>query len=140
MVLTALALTAGGLVVSVYLLVEHLTAGSTLACPETTAVNCARVTTSEQATVIGVPWAALGVLYFAVLLALVTPAAWGTTASVVHRARLALATVGALSVLYLIFVELFIVNAICLWCTFVHIITLGLFGLIAVATARWRIE
>jgi uncharacterized membrane protein len=33
-------------------------------------------------------------------------------------------------VLYLIYTELFTLNAICLWCTSVHIITILLFALI----------
>jgi uncharacterized membrane protein len=38
--------------------------------------------------------------------------------------------VGALTVLYLVWVELFRVNAICLWCTAVHVVTLSLFAVV----------
>ena len=38
--------------------------------------------------------------------------------------------VGVATALYLVYVELFEVDAICLWCTAVHVVTLVLFGLL----------
>ncbi len=38
-------------------------------------------------------------------------------------------------VAYLVYTELFTLDAICLWCTAVHVITLGLFAVIALGTA-----
>jgi uncharacterized membrane protein len=43
--------------------------------------------------------------------------------------------VGMVFVLYLIYTELFTLNAICLWCTSVHVITFLLFGLIVFSVA-----
>ncbi|MBO0808979.1 MAG: hypothetical protein J2P32_11850, partial [Actinobacteria bacterium] len=40
-------------------------------------------------------------------------------------------------VIYLIYVELFVVNAICLWCTSVHVITFVLFCLVVTSAALW---
>jgi uncharacterized membrane protein len=40
-----------------------------------------------------------------------------------------------LFVLYLIYTELFTLDAICLWCTTVHVITFLLFGLIVFSAA-----
>lgn len=40
-----------------------------------------------------------------------------------------------MSVLFLLSVELFIVNAICLWCTAVHVLTIALFAVIALGAA-----
>jgi uncharacterized membrane protein len=40
-----------------------------------------------------------------------------------------------LFVLYLIYTELFTLDAICLWCTSVHVITFLLFGLIVFSAA-----
>jgi uncharacterized membrane protein len=48
----------------------------------------------------------------------------------VHWARLASVIVGIVFVLYLIWAELFRINAICLYCTGVHILTFILFALI----------
>jgi uncharacterized membrane protein len=42
--------------------------------------------------------------------------------------RLAGVVVGTLMVLWLVYVEIFEVDAICLWCTGVHLITLLLLG------------
>ncbi len=130
-----LAVAAVGLAVSVYLTVEHFTASTTLACPETGAVNCQRVTTSAQSVVLGIPVAVLGVVFFTAALLAGLPVAWSSPATAVRRGRLALAAVGAVSVLYLVWVELFVVDAVCLWCTVVHLAALGLFGIVVLATA-----
>jgi uncharacterized membrane protein len=53
----------------------------------------------------------------------------------VHRARLAAVTAGAVFVLYLVWVELFRVDAICLWCTAVHVLAVALFAVVALASA-----
>jgi uncharacterized membrane protein len=116
-----------GLVIAAYLTVEHFTSSTTLACPETGAINCAKVTSSSYATVAGVPVAVLGLVYFVAMVLLCMPRAWRSSSPWVAPARAAAACVGAVSVLYLVWVELFRVNAICLWCTAVHVLTLALF-------------
>jgi uncharacterized membrane protein len=115
-----------GLVVAGYLTVEHFSSSATLACPESATINCAKVTTSQWSHVLGIPVALLGLLYFVGMLALCCPPAWRIVA--LDRVRIAAAALGVLSVLYLIWIELFRVDAICIWCTAVHICTLGLFG------------
>jgi uncharacterized membrane protein len=47
----------------------------------------------------------------------------------------AMAAAGVAFVLYLVFAELFLIDAICLWCTVVHALALGLFGVVVLATA-----
>jgi len=37
--------------------------------------------------------------------------------------------------LYLLWAELFQLDAICLWCTAIHVLTVALFGVIAIGTA-----
>jgi uncharacterized membrane protein len=49
---------------------------------------------------------------------------------VLRWARLGSLIVGVVFVLYLIYTELFILDAICLWCTSIHIITFLLFALV----------
>ena len=44
-------------------------------------------------------------------------------------------TTGVTLVLYLIWTELFRINAICLWCTAVHILTIALFTIVAITHA-----
>ncbi len=124
-----------GLLDSAYLTYEHYTSSATLACSDTGAINCLKVTTSSYATIAGVPVAVLGLIFFVVMTGLCLPAAWRSPNLALHRARLAASVVGLLMVFYLVYVELFRLSAICLWCTFVHVLTFALFGVVAVATA-----
>jgi uncharacterized membrane protein len=125
-----------GLAVSAYLSVEHFTTPTLLACPATAVVNCQRVTTSPQSMVLGIPVAVLGLLYFAALAGLTAPAAWRSRSRELRLTRLAAAAAGVVFAIYLIYVELFVVNAICLWCTAVHAIALAQFAVISFATAE----
>ena len=131
----ALVLAVAGLAVSAYLTVEHYTASTTLACPDTGVVNCQKVTTSAQSHVFGIPVAVLGLVYFAAMAGLNLPQLWRDPPRRLHQARLAAAGLGPLFALYLLTVELFVVNAICLWCTAVHVLALALFATIALGTA-----
>jgi uncharacterized membrane protein len=122
-----------GLAISIYLTVEHYSGSTALACPENAAINCAKVTTSSWSRLGGIPVAVLGVAYFAVMTLLVLPSAWRR-----HRldpVRVAGAAAGMAMVIYLLWAELFRVGAICLWCTAVHVCTLGLFVTILWHTA-----
>ena len=132
---TSLVLALLGVAVSAYLTVEHYSSSTTLACPDTGVVDCVKVTTSSYAELVGVPVALLGLLYFVATAALCLPAAWSSTRAWVHRARLAVVSVGAVFVLYLVWVELFRVDAICLWCTAVHVLAVALFAVVALASA-----
>ena len=131
----SLALGLAGLAVATYLTVEHYTASKTLACPETAVLNCQKVTTSAQSVVLGVPVALLGLLFFIALVPLCLPLAWRSAHRAVRWGRVLFALIGACFVLYLIYAELFVLDAICLWCTAVHVITLALFAVIALGTA-----
>ena len=132
---SSLVLSLLGLAVSAYLTFEHFTASKTLACSDTGAINCLKVTTSSYSKVAGVPVALLGLLFFAGMTALCLPAAWRATNPAVRRVRLAAASVGMASVLYLVWVELFRVDAICLWCTGIHVLTFVLFALVVMEAA-----
>jgi uncharacterized membrane protein len=122
-----------GLALSGYLTVEHFRAPGTLACPATATVNCARVTTSAQATLFGVPVAVLGLVFFAAMLVVCLPVAWRSPR--LTRGRLILALAGVAFVVYLVYAELFVVDALCLWCTAVHAVAVALFAAVAFATA-----
>jgi uncharacterized membrane protein len=124
-----------GLAVSTYLTIEHATDSSTLACPETGVINCATVLSSSRAAVLGVPVAIWGLAYFVTLAALTAPPAWHRGRRRLDRIRLALACLGVVAVIYLIAVELFVVDAICLWCTVVHAAAIGLFAVLAMDLA-----
>jgi len=129
--LTTWALAIFGLGVSTYLTVAHYTSSSILACSDKGTVNCALVTTSPESVVFGVfPVAVLGLAFFVFLAAATSPWAWRLPFPAVAWARLASVIIGIVFVLYLIYTELFTLNAICLWCTSVHVITFALFVLI----------
>ena len=127
----ALVLAVVGLLVSAYLTYEHLTSSTTFACPATATIDCVKVTTSQWSTFLGVPVAILGLAYFVVMTALCLPPAWHRPLDTV---RLAGAGLGVVFALYLVYVELFRVDAICLWCTAVHVVTFALFGVLLL---RW---
>ncbi len=130
-----------GLGVSIYLTYAHYTEATTLACPDTGTINCVKVTTSAQSEVFGViPVADLGLAFYLFMVAATTPWAWRAQSPVVHWARLVSVIVGILFVLYLIFAELFLVKAICLWCTSVHVVTFLLFVLVVSSAAIWGVS
>jgi uncharacterized membrane protein len=129
-----------GLGVSLYLTIAHYNAKVVLACPATGIVNCAKVTESPQSAILGVPVALLGLLYFAAITPLHLPAAWRSESGLVRRARVAAAVAGILMVLYLIYTELFTLDALCLWCTAVHAITFLLFVVTLVGTMQMEPE
>lgn len=119
-----------GLAISAYLTVERLTTPTLLACPDTGIINCQKVTDGARSSVFGVPVVLLGLLFFVVMAALTHPRAWADRRPWITQARVGLAVTGVLFVFYLIWVELFVVDAICLWCTAVHAVAIGLFGVI----------
>lgn len=130
---TSLAFALLGLGISIYLTIEHYTSSVTLACPENATFNCAKVTSSDWSMLFGVPVAVLGTVYFAAMTLLLLPIAW-------RIARLdALRVLGAVTgvgmVVYLIWAELFRVDAICVWCTAVHACTVALF-----AAVLWHVS
>jgi uncharacterized membrane protein len=124
-----------GLAVAAYLTYEHFTAGTTLACPETGVVNCAKVTSSQYSKILGIPVALLGLGFFVGMTALSVPPLWRTSSPWPGRLRLAAVLVGVVFICYLIWAELFQINAICLWCTVVHALTLVLFALVIIRQA-----
>lgn len=131
----SLVLVAAGLAVSVYLTITHFTTHVSLACSSSGVIDCEKVTTSPQSYVAGIPVATLGVAWFVVAAALCLPAAWRSPAAAVRYARIGWAVAGVLMVVRLVYAELFQIDAICLWCTAVHAITIVLFGVVLVAEA-----
>jgi uncharacterized membrane protein len=115
-----------GLVISLYLAGVHFAQGLVpLACSAGGLVNCEQVISSAESTVGPVPVAVLGVAWFVVFLSLLA-------IRVATPYRLAWTASGLAFVFYLIYAELFLIGALCLWCTAVHLTVIGLF-LLAVA-------
>jgi uncharacterized membrane protein len=136
----SLTLSVVGLCVAAYLTYEHYSSSSSLACPDTGAINCLKVTTSSYSSFLGVPVALLGLLFFVAMVPLSLPVAWRSANPWVSRARLVAVLGGVVFVVYLIWAELFQVDAICLWCTAVHVITFALFVVVVLAAALYPPE
>jgi uncharacterized membrane protein len=126
-----------GLGVAGYLTFEHFTSSTSLACSDNGVVNCLKVTTSSYSAVAGVPVAVLGLVYFAVMLMLQLPLMWERPERGLRLARVGWSVVGLGTVLYLLSAELFVIDAICLWCTAVHVLTLLLFATTVYATVTY---
>jgi uncharacterized membrane protein len=122
-----------GLGVSIYLTITHFDKMA-LVCNTGSVINCEKVTQSPQSEVFGIPVAMLGLAYFIPVILLCLPAAWRSVDRRIHLARLALSVVGVGMIIYLLIAELFLIKAICLWCSSVHLITFILFIIIATST------
>jgi uncharacterized membrane protein len=117
-----------GLGASTYLAYAHYTEPATLACPDRGFVNCAKVTTSPESMLFGVvPMAVLGAVFFAVMVALTLPAVWSSARRELDVARVGAAVAGVVGVLYLVYVEVVRLRALCLWCTAVHVCAFAVF-------------
>jgi uncharacterized membrane protein len=132
--ITTLLLSLAGLGVAIYLTITHYDTHIRPLCSDNGAINCEKVTTSPQSVIFGIPVAVLGLAFFVPMLALCLPVAWRAAQRWVHWARLALSVTGVGMIVYLISAELFIIKAICLWCSSVHLITFILFVIIATAS------
>lgn len=123
-----------GLADSIFLVYQHFSAAPTFAgCSDKGTVNCEAVTTSPWSYLFGshlLPVSVLGLAFFLFMIVINSPWGWRAPWPAVHWARLVSVIVGVVMVLYLVWAELFRINAICLYCTGVHVLTFILFGLI----------
>ena len=122
-----------GLGASIYLTITHFEPKA-LACVSNSQFNCEKVTQSPQSEILGIPVAMLGLAFFVPMLVLCLPALWRSAHRWVHLARLVLSITGVGMIIYLISAELFVIKAICLWCSSVHLVTFALFVVIATAS------
>lgn len=119
--LPAVAVLAGvaGVAMSIYLTVLHYT-GVVPGCPVSGPVNCEAVLSSPYALIAGlpVPTSAAGIVWFGVSAVLWTrPLTW------IHLAWSAL---GLATVVYLVFIEIVRLGAICLWCSAAHVLVVAI--------------
>ncbi len=128
MVIT-LVLSVIGVCLSTYLTITHFEPQA-LVCTNHGFVNCAKVTTSTESNLLGIPVAILGLASYLVMTGLNMPWAWRATARWVHVARFVLGVVSMCFVLWLLYAELILIGNICLYCTGVHITTFLLFAVL----------
>jgi uncharacterized membrane protein len=86
-------------------------------------LDCSSVLTSPYSVVFGVPLEILALFYFAVNLGLVYLIAFGSerASRVSLQALFGWRFIGVAIVPYLVFVELFLIRAICVYCTIMHV-------------------
>jgi uncharacterized membrane protein len=106
--LAATAVALAGVAVAGYLTWAHY-ADSSVIC--VTGGGCETVQESEYATIAGIPVAAMGLAAYVTMLVLL---AWDSVHARLGAAVLAL--VGLLFSAYLLVLQLFVIDAICVWC------------------------
>ncbi len=130
-----------GLAISIYLTTVHY-AHAPLLCSAGGIVNCTQVTTSAYSVVPGtqLPITIPGMLWFLVSGGLAI-AAWRAQAHAgvaplrLYVAQVGWGAIGLVTALYLIYVEIVRLHALCEWCTAVHVLALLSF-LVAVYRAQ----
>ena len=127
--LQLLALFAGlaGIGISTYLTVVHYSS-IPAACPANAVINCEQVLSSPYAVIGGssVPTSAAGIIWFAV--------SAGLAFSLLRRpgprlamAQLAWSAAGLVTALYLVYIEIVQLGAVCIWCSAAHVLVLVTF-------------
>jgi len=137
---TTLALALIGLGLSAYETYAHFNGSHLAGCPTggNGTFNCTAVITSSQSMVFGVfPVAVLGLAFYVVVTALMTPWAWRIQRREIGLLRLAAMVAGMGFVMYLIYAEVVQIQDICEYCTGVHIITFLLFCITVFSAAIW---
>lgn len=117
-----------GLFVALYLTLYKLGYIGTLACA---VGSCEKVQTSKWATFMGFPVGAWGVAYYAAVLAIALVGLRPSLSERVSVSQLlvAMTGTGVLFSLWLTYLELFVIDAICMWCVISAILATLLFVL-----------
>ena len=93
--------------------------------------GCETVQESEYAEIAGVPVAALGLVAYSIVLGLV---AWDSPAARLAAATIAL--VGLLFSTYLLVLQLFVIDAVCVWCMVNDVVIAPLLALLTALRLR----
>jgi uncharacterized membrane protein len=108
-----------------------------LVCSTTGAINCEQVLSSPYAVIAGttLPTSAAGMVWFAVSAALAGMRLAGPSSSLVPRLQLAWSAIGLTTIVGLVFIEIVVLGAICIWCTAAHTLVIAIF-LLSLASAE----
>lgn len=115
-----------GMFIALYLMLYKLGYIGTLACA---VGSCEKVQTSKWATFLGLPVAAWGVGYYVAVLAIALVGLSPTFAErrSISQVLVGMTGVGVVFSLWLTWLELFVINAICQWCVISAILAMALF-------------
>ena len=116
-----------GIADATYLTIAHYATKVTLACPDTGFINCTKVTSSSYSEVFGIPVAVLGLVFFLGMLILQLPMFWNSASRLIRKTRVLYSVAGLITVFWFVYVEFHKLNAICLYCSAVHVLTFSLF-------------
>jgi uncharacterized membrane protein len=96
-------------------------------------LDCGAVLRSPYSVVLGVPLELLALFYFIFNLGLVYMVAFGSerASNLALEALFGWRFIGVLIVPYLVFVELYVLHAICVYCTMMHVAILGDFAVVS---------
>jgi len=124
--MAAAVLALGGALVSTYLLLYKLGVIGSMVCGA--ANECERVQASRYSMILGVPVAAYGVCGYVVLLGI---ALYGLQEPQVARPAptrwlAGLSALGVVFSLYLLYLELFVIHAVCRWCSVSGVLILAI--------------
>ena len=128
--MTALAL--AGLAIAAYLLAARII-GEAPACGPVK--GCETVAASEYATVLGVPVALFGA-GFSAMLVTACVVWWRRADRRALYAAYGLGLAGIIAVIYLTYLEVFVIEAICVWCVGYALTIVGGWALTAAAALR----
>lgn len=129
-----LGLAALGLIDAIYLTETALT-GGTLACSIQGLDGCNVVAKSAYSYLFGIPLAAYGVFFYGVTLVLALVAYYRTNRLLVTLLALS-STVGLLASIAFIYIQVVLIQALCVYCLGSAVISLLLFGTIFVLFRR----
>jgi uncharacterized membrane protein len=126
----------GGLAISAYLTVVHV-AALPLVCTTTGVISCERVLASPYSVIAGsgLPTSAAGIVWFSVSVVLAALQLNRPRSPRLVRWHLLWSAAGLATVLFLVFVEIVQLGAICVWCTSAHLLVVVTF-LIALTRAQ----
>lgn len=116
-----------GVVDSAYLTYEHY-AKTIPPCSTSIFIDCGKVLNSKYSNIYGVPVALIGLIHYS-LLTLSIFLAIARKNKIFLYLVVTLATVGAFASVYFMYLQLFIIGSICLYCTFSAIISFTIFAL-----------
>jgi len=134
--MTAATLALVGLLDSTYLLLYKLGVLGTIKCVGSG--GCERVNLSRYSSLLGMPTAAYGVAGYVILLAV---ALYGLRPDQVDRPHATrwlarLSALGVLFSIYLLSLELFVIHAVCLWCSVSGVVILAILVVSVAGLAR----
>lgn len=128
--LAFLTISAIGFIDAAYLTTQHFL-GAPVAC--SILKGCEQVTTSQYATILGIPVALLGAFYYLAILIL-SVAYLDSRKPSILKLMVCLTPLGFLASLYFVYLQIFIIKAICLYCmvsattsTLIFILSLSFF-------------